>query len=346
MKSKTMILSTGKLNSSLNGYALELSKVSGRERVVILNSRDQLRYSGSFGVREVRGLFGPMIADGWAFNNIFGKYIYRKFAREIGDRPLHYTTFGLPLLRHNDNDIVTIHDLFFLDRDDEAYRKYMNISKLLFNRFRDFRNVITVSNYTKKKLIAYGFSENIDVVYTPPSDEFQHLNEDRETLRKTLGLPLDKKLVLSVSSKLKRKNLSVVQETMKRLGDQYRLVRVGPALGSSITYTDISPEKLNMLYNASDVLLFPTLNEGYGFPVIEAFAAGLPVVASNIEVMREIAGDAAILVEPSVDKCASGIISAIADADVLIKQGVRRSEKFSKRDFANRMNSIYQRVET
>ncbi|QRF74994.1 glycosyltransferase, family [Thermoplasmatales archaeon] len=342
--SKIVILGSGKLNSSLNGYAKECSNISGRSRIVLLNSKKQLTYSGKFGVREEEGLLRFVPGDGWALNNLLGKIIFRKLSRELRQNPIHYTTFGLPVLRNNTGDLVTIHDLFFLNREDEAYRKNFNVSKILLDRFLKFENVISPSKYIRKSLMDYGFTGNIEVVYRPPPDTFFHI-EDRNKLREELGLPVDKILILSVSSALKRKNLSVVNEAMKKLGDKYRLVRVGPPLGNSITYRDLSSEKLNLIYNACDILLFPTLNEGYGMPLIEAMATGLPSVVSDIEVMREIAENSAVYIEPSVEGCHSGILEALEKTEVLRKAGFKRSIEFSREKFKDNLLRIYQKVE-
>ncbi len=87
-------------------------------------------------------------------------------------------------------------------------------------------------------------------------------------------------MILSVSSNLRRKNIPVIREIMKLLGDSYRLVKVGSPVDDAINFNYLTAEKINLLYNVCDALLFPTLGEGYGKPVVEAFVSGLPVVAS------------------------------------------------------------------
>ena len=342
--SELVILGAGKLNSSLNSYAREFSEASSRKRIVIINSKDQLKYLNSYETRVQKGLFKAIPGNGWAFNNIFGKVIFRKLAAELREVPIHYTTFGLPIPRKRETDLVTIHDLFFLDGGDEASGRIFNISKFLLDRFVSFENVIVPSQYVKNQLRSYGFTGRIDVVYIPVPAEFYPIPNKSET-RKKLGLPLDKILILSVSSALKRKNLSVTRETMNRMGKDFRLVRIGPGVGDSLTFVDVSREKMNLIYNSCDVLLFPSLAEGFGKPVIEAFSTGLPTVVSDIEVMHEVSGDASIFVEPTTEGCVEGLKSALSLSNTLREKGFKRAERFSRELFKKQVNDIYLRVE-
>ncbi|MHB1709457.1 MAG: glycosyltransferase [Thermoplasmataceae archaeon] len=342
--SELVILGAGKLNSSLNSYAKEFSEASARRRIVILNSKDQIKYLNSYETRTEKGLLRTVPGNGWSLNNVFGKVIFRKLASELRDVPIHYTTFGLPVLRKRENDLVTIHDLLFLDEEDEAYRRTFNISRFLLDRFISYENIIAPSWHVKTQLSEYGFTGRIDVVYQPVPAEFYPIHNKAE-IRKELNLPLDKILILSVSSALRRKNLPTIQETLKGLGDKFRLVRVGPGIGDSITFTDVSTKKLNLIYNACDVFLFPTFAEGFGRPVIEAFSAGLPTVVSDIGVMHEVSGDASIFVEPTAEGCVQGIERALDLSDTLREKGFNQAEKFSRELFTKRVNDIYARVE-
>jgi glycosyltransferase involved in cell wall biosynthesis len=343
--SKIVILGAGHPNSSLNSYATEFSEASSRKRITIINSRNQLKYLDSYKTRIEKGSFTAIPGSGWGFNNIFGKLVFKKLAEELRDVPIHYTTFGLPVLRKRMTDLVTIHDLFFLNSGDEASGHIVNISKLLLDRFVYYENVLAPSEFVKNQLVDYGFTGRIDVIYIPVPAEYYPIIDKTEA-RKQLGLPLDKTLILSVSSALKRKNLQVVQETMQRMGKKFRLVRIGPAVDDSITFMDVSRERMNLIYNSCDVLLFPTLAEGFGKPVIEAFATGLPTVVSDIEVMREVSDDASVFVKPTADGCVKGIKDALEMFDELRERGFKRARRFSREVFKKQVNEVYSRVES
>jgi glycosyltransferase involved in cell wall biosynthesis len=115
----------------------------------------------------------------------------------------------------------------------------------------------------------------------------------------------------------------VITEMIKKMGLQSDTVVTG-----WLPFEDIPP-----IYCASDAFVFPTLNEGFGIPVIEAMACGVPVVCSNIEPLPEIAGDAAHFIDPyDPASIAEGISKVISDQNVrreLIKKGFRRAAAFT-----------------
>jgi glycosyltransferase involved in cell wall biosynthesis len=342
--SEIVILGTGTPNSSLNSYASEFSEASNRTHITIINSKNQLKYLDLYKTRVEIGSFTAVPGSGWGFNNIFGRVLFRKLAYELRDVPIHYTTFGLPVLRKRVNDLVTIHDLFFLDSRDEASGHGVNLSKILLDRFVSFENVLAPSKFVKNQLVEYGFTGRVDVIYIPVPAEFYPIGDKMEA-RKQLGLPKDKILVLSVSSALKRKNLPAIKETMQSIGEKFKLVRIGQAVDDSITFVDVSMEKMNLIYNSCDVLLFPTLAEGFGKPVIEAFATGLPTVVSDIEVMHEVSGDASVFVEPTAKGCVKGIQDAMEMSEHLRERGFQRVQRFSREIFKKQVNEVYSRVE-
>jgi glycosyltransferase involved in cell wall biosynthesis len=170
------------------------------------------------------------------------------------------------------------------------------------------------------------------------------LLENRFSLRKSLGLPEDKKLVLSVSSQDPRKNLKAVAETMRLLGEEYHLVRVGKPIGASHSFSNIDDVKLNEIYNACDVLLFPSFDEGFGYPIAEAMTVGLPVVASDIPVFHEIAENAAVLVEPDPENLARGVKYAFEVRDYLVYIGIQKAKKYSFHRFKEEVNALYSHI--
>lgn len=340
---RLVILGSGKQNSSLDSYSYEFSEASGYPRIMLILDKDQLNSAYKGDTTVFNGDFPRYAGNGWAYNIRFGSRVFRDLKEQLKSSIVHYTTFGLPILSSDPRDIATIHDLFFLHEGDEAYRKFFNVSKGFLERFKKFENVVAPSEHIKKELLEFGFEGKISVIYIAIPEGIQHTGNKVE-LRRKLNLPLDKKLILSVSSALKRKNLGVVRETMEALGDDYRLVRVGPPVGNSINLSSLSSEQLSDIYNACDAFFFPTLGEGFGKPVIEAFKAGIPVVASNIDVMKEVAGNAAVLVDPDVKGCISGIKECINGRDSYIKRGFERAELFSKEKFRANVTEYYNSI--
>ena len=194
---------------------------------------------------------------------------------------LHYTnqfsgSFHIP----NVVEIVSIHDSPFYFETMSFFKKcYI---KFLYESLKKKPYIVTNTESLKNELMRFGFTGKIATIYLPYSPIFHRLPLNKEDLRTKLGLPLDKKLILSVSTDLQRKNLPVVKKVVEELGNDFKLIRVGPSLGNSLTFKGIDDSTLNELYNACDVLLFPSLYEGFGIPIVEAFATGPPVVTSDI----------------------------------------------------------------
>ncbi|MEM0134741.1 MAG: glycosyltransferase family 1 protein [Thermoplasmatales archaeon] len=295
-------------------------------------------------------------------NKLFPNFSHQSFIKNLNELAgaesiLHYASPMIPLRVSSISHVVTIHDppSYLLNTDlfsnNSSIVPIMNLLQKKFQShylesFKEFSNVIADSNYVRSIILEEGFTENTKVIYPciPPS--FKLLPE-KKMLKEKLGLPLDKICVLSVSTMLKRKNLSMVKKTMELLGDYFKLVRVGaPITPDNLSFENISYDKLNMIYNACDVMLFPSLYEGFGYPLVEAFATGLPVVASDIEIFREISGNkAALLADPNDPKClASSIKEAVNSSSSLAEKGLERSKRFSFENFRSEINNYYRRI--
>ena len=128
------------------------------------------------------------------------------------------------------------------------------------------------------------------------------------------------------------------------LDSNYKLVKVGSPIEGAFNFNNLTEVDINRLYNACDVFLFPTLDEGLGFPLIEAMTAGIPVVASDIEAVREICSGAAILVEPTPIELSKAILSAIENSGEYINKGISRSSRYSPENFHKSVKSVYSRI--
>lgn len=143
----------------------------------------------------------------------------------------------------------------------------------------------------------------------------------------------------------REKNLNLIEKAMKILPDKFILVRVGTPLGHSITFHNVSNEQMNMIYNACDLLLIPSLEEGLGAPLIEGLTTGLPVVASDIEVFDEIGADVIEYINPlDVQSLIDGIHNAMERRDEMIRRGERIVPKFSFDTFKKKMLDYYNRL--
>ncbi|MEM4301926.1 MAG: glycosyltransferase family 1 protein, partial [Candidatus Caldarchaeum sp.] len=218
--------------------------------------------------------------------------------------------------------VFTLHDLIFLFHPETHKPLNRWFLTLLMPRFlRAADAVIAVSECTKRDAVrAYGIpEEKITVIYEGVSPRFRPANPEAvQAVRAKYGLP--EHFILYVGTIEPRKNLVALLEAYaailtRNTQHAIRLVVVGKKgwlyegffrrlreldLEERVHFTGYVPdEDLPALYSAADLFVFPSLYEGFGLPVLEAMACGVPVVCSNTSSLPEVAGDAALLVNPT-----------------------------------------------
>jgi glycosyltransferase involved in cell wall biosynthesis len=261
--------------------------------------------------------------------------------------------------------IVSVHDLFFLKHPEftaaEVRRDYV---PLVREHVRAADGVICGSQFTASEIqlllnvpsekiavIPYG----VDPAYREPISE-----AEVDAILKSRRLP--RHALLYVGSDEKRKNLvslAMAYMGLARRGSRIPpLILVGPGshwgqggtiAGPQILATGyLATRELRALLAASAALVLPSLEEGFGLPVAEAMAAGLSVVCSRGSALEEVAGDAAILVDPlDAGSIAAGIERILDDKDhaaILRARGLERSRGFDWDKTAEGTIAFYRKV--
>ncbi|HKT44112.1 MAG TPA: glycosyltransferase family 1 protein [Gaiellaceae bacterium] len=240
---------------------------------------------------------------------------------------LHCPTYRGPV-RSRTPLVVTVHDLAVF-RLPEAFPPWTRTYSLLVvpRVVRAARIVAAVSEFTASELesVLRIPRERIRVVPNAPAESF---TED--------GPRADGDYVLAVGTLEPRKNLARAIEAAKRLGLPLRVAGMEgwggvEAEGPGVTWLGFaSDDELARLYRGALCVVYPSLYEGFGIPVLEAMACGVPVVTSRGGATEEVAGGAAVLVDPhDVDSIADGIRDAIARRDELRAAGLRRARDYT-----------------
>ncbi|MCL4341990.1 MAG: glycosyltransferase family 4 protein [Candidatus Thermoplasmatota archaeon] len=262
---------------------------------------------------------------------------------------IHYLSqHEAPFRASAGNQIATVHDLTTLkgkpaNFTDAIYRRMVasNIKRIF-----DLENIITVSDVVRMEIDEAGYTGRIHVIHHCASRVFQR-KEGKMAIRKRLSLPRDDVILISVSTGSQRKNLEMIRQVMKKLGDRYMLIRIGPGLGLSNErdFFNISDDLLNDLYCASDMLIFPSTSEGFGYPLVEAMATGLPIIALDIPIIREIAGDAAILLDGfDADALVDAVKANSENLQRLSEISLARGKSFSFDRFAEQYRDLYSKI--
>ncbi len=233
-----------------------------------------------------------------------------------------------------------------------AYLLFLKILICLSAKSAD--GIVTISRKVRDDILKFYRVPSLKIAVTYLAVDrnafFPREVKEVEAVRKKYGLP--ERFILYAAASLPHKNHARLFEALRILKERgYRtgLVLTGArdkghdaiaemiektGLQTDVVFTGWLPfEDIAPIYCASDALVFPSLNEGFGMPVIEAMACGVPVVCSNIEPLPEVAGDAAYFFDPHDPvSIAGGISTVISNRDLrrdLIEKGFRRAAEFT-----------------
>src|SRR4051812_32070191 len=268
--------------------------------------------------------------------------------------------------------VVTIHDCIHLmfpqylpNRAAHAYAR-----ATMWSAAKRSSCILTVSEASKRDILHF-FNvspEKIVVIPNAIDERFSITPSDEDVARVKERYQLDQRFVLYVGNIKPHKNLVRLIEAFSELRredfDDVRLLIIGdeisklPALRRAVhrhklhkhvRFLGYLPdETLAILYRLASVFVFPSLYEGFGLPPLEAMASGTPVVTSNVSSLPEIAGDAAVLVDPyKVDSIVEGVRRVLSDPQLaadMRRKGLVRARDFSWERSVSRIQETYSLV--
>jgi glycosyltransferase involved in cell wall biosynthesis len=260
-------------------------------------------------------------------------------ARRAHADVLHCPTFRAPV-RSPVPLVVTVLDLAVLRHPEFFNRWTRRYSRSLVPRVvRAADRLIAISEFTKRELVELlrVREEHVHVVPVPPREGF---SPD--------GPAAEGDYVLAVGTLEPRKNLQRLVEAARQADLELRVVGARgwgavEADGRGIRWLgEVPDEDLRALYRGASCLAYPSLYEGFGIPILEAMASGTPVVTSAGGSTEEVAGGAAVLVDPlDPSSIAGGIAEAVRRRDQLVPAGLERARDFSWADVAERTVEVY-----
>lgn len=283
---------------------------------------------------------------------------------------LVHTSFLCPLFSPIPS-IITIHDMtvFIFPHKHEARNRLIQ-RFLLPLVVRKAKKIIAVSQSTKQDIVRFFKipEDKIRVIYEGIDPGFFLIRDYGliDQVKKKHGILGE--YILYVGTLEPRKNIVRLIKAfgaLKKMGQiKHKLVIVGKKgwlfedifetinslnLKEEVIFTGYVPRnELNILYNAADLFVYPSLYEGFGFPPVEAMACGTPVVTSNNSSLPEVVGDAAIKVNPykerEISEAIYEIISNKKKKEELIKRGLERVKHFSWNRAAEETLEVYLEV--
>ncbi len=266
-----------------------------------------------------------------------------------------------------EKEVVTVHDIFPLTGRDYSTPEFQRkFSALLREAVERAVRVITPSQYTADQLVKHVGLRNKKICVIPEGVEpaTQTMTREERGGERERLVGEGNEMVLSVGVLQTRKNTLNALRALEGLPARYRLVLAGGDGHGSEAVHDfirkerlesrvvvlghVASERLPALYQASSVLLFPSFEEGFGLPVLEAMAYGLPVVASRASSLPEVGGEAALYVDPHDPRdIAEKVERAVEDRALrrrMIEQGLARARQFTWRRTAEGTLKVYEEV--
>jgi len=271
--------------------------------------------------------------------------------------------------------IVTCHDLttFVHPQNITSTSLCPSITTKIFQHsiscLHEAVRVIAVSENTKRDILEYSrcTPDQIRVIYHGVDSIFNESADEGKVVafRKKFA-PDASKLVLHVGLNTPYKNVETVLRVLHLLNtdkrQNVRLIKIGAdftaeqqklifdlGLTDRVTHLGKIPaEDLVVAYHSCDVLLFPSIYEGFGWPPLEAMACGTPVVASTTGAIPEVVGDAGILQEPTaVGNIAEAVAGLLNNADLrkhMTASGIRRARLFTWKRSISQLAAVYEEI--
>jgi len=276
--------------------------------------------------------------------------------------------FVLPPTRRGTRALLTVHDLSFLHYPEHFVPKLVQyLTQVVTRSVARADRVLADSEATRADLIAHlgTAPEKVTVLYSGVDARFCPQSEpgeaERIRARYSIG---NRPYVLGVGTVQPRKNYVRLIQAFAQLTNQStdQLLIAG---GKGWLYEDILAEAekhpnsvrvlgfvddgdLPALYRNASLFAFPSLYEGFGLPVLEAMACGAPVVCSDVSSLPEVAGDAALLVDPlDAKELTAAMARALADADLrqeMVSQGLAQAARFTWEKAARQLADTLNRM--
>lgn len=320
-------------------------------------------YEGQWPREDFRKVLPPWHTESPLQRILWEQIVWPFEARKYGLDLLHSMAFVTPVWQPRPT-MLTVYDLSFIhfpDRFPPLKRFYLQSQTR--RSCRHARRVVTISESGRQDVHRY-FDvplEQIDVVQPGVDETFRPCQrEEIDKFRERLQLP--DQFLLHVGTLQPRKNIPILIDALARLDrPELPLVLVG---GKGWQYTEIferiaalgmnkqvrltgyvPDEELPMWYNAASALLFPSVYEGFGLPIVQAMACGTPVIAADTSSIPEAAGDAALLFAPGDLETLVGHLSLVLDNEeqsaTMRERGLAHSSQFTWKRAGEKMASSF-----
>lgn len=259
--------------------------------------------------------------------------------------------------------VATVFDLTALLFPGLHHDRTVQLDRIRFERIRRYADlVLTISDNSKKDFLRLYPGCQVEVVNPAASSAFKRASNQRTISKVLQKYSLSPNYYLSVATLEPRKNLIALIEAymLTNLTDPLvligvegwkseKIVKLAQTHYPKIRLTGFVPVgELPILYQNARCLIYPSLYEGFGIPVLEAMSCGTAVICSNSSALPEVGGGAVLYVNPKSKKSIRDALIKITKDEKsrqnLIKMGLKQANKFSWIKSAKKLNQLYQKL--
>jgi glycosyltransferase involved in cell wall biosynthesis len=351
----------------INELLLELLKIDTKNEYIVLVHK---KINSEHPLRKINSKNYIMVPVNFRGLSLKEHYEIKKFSKQFKPDIYHHPHFDLPF-RINIPSVITIHDLKYILFPEffpkMSFLKRRLIMELTANSIRNAGTIISVSESTKNDIVKIfnKYDKNIITIHhgyknfegiTSSRNSFSDHEIDKykpylffvgERRPHKNIINLIKALILLHNRKNKIK-LIIVGKKYKNYTQPEKFIREMKLEGQVHLFDYVDDIFLKTLYLNAEMFIFPSLYEGFGFPILEAMSAGLPVIGSNISSIPEVVGDAGLLVDTTKPEYLASKIEAVLKDDKLSKElgkkSLRRSLDFSWKRCAIETLSVYEEL--
>jgi glycosyltransferase involved in cell wall biosynthesis len=308
---------------------------------------------------------------------VWEQFALPRAAKKYGCQILHCTSNTAPV-RCSIPLVTTLHDIIYMEStfagilagSATSYQKFGNAYRKLIvpNVVKKSKKIITVSHFEKDRIGSFFHMKGdsrLTAVYNGVSTHFKPVTDTAmlKTVKEKYHLPDNYFFFLGNTDPKKntKGTLKAFSDFLKQTGSDYKLVMLDydrtelekilveigdKSLIEKIVLTGyVVNTDLPAIYCQSSIFLYPSLRESFGIPMLEAMACGVPVITSNTSSMPEVAGDAAVIVNPFKPEEITAAMIRLSNDDhlraVMTDEGYKQSIKFSWKAMAQDVLKIY-----
>ncbi len=271
----------------------------------------------------------------------------------LKDKNLHLMGSDYSLYSESDNVVMTVHEFYYENRifrshSFEGFLKDMayNYGEFKLKKYtRNAKAVITPSQISAEQIIK-GLNV-IPCVIPFNVDKKLYHSRNKRIVREQLNLPQEKNILINVSGSGINKNLKTLEKIAESLPGNYLLLKINSTINAknAVNLGYVNSNDYPLYLSASDIYIHTSINEGFGFPLVEAMSTGLPVVSNNLSTAEEILGNSTPYVQNPYDhKEYLALVERFLNDYVKWSEvSLKRSNFFSDEKFKNKIINVYKK---